>query len=362
MESTYDPIAGGPEPLPYLQFRPLAAPRLGLAMVLVSARGELVTVPGGSPVPPARFGNYRSVYYIDTAEHQLFLDAQLASSDPGFFFQAHLTYRCRVTDPAAVARRQIRDIGGLVAPHLVATMRDATRRMDIAESAPAEEAIQRALGTVPADPAVEITACRADLPVHADEAASSARSFRETHRATRLTGMKVEPMRELLEGGNPALLALHLANHPEDTGPVMEMLVAGDIAEARNMLQAISIMYGRGGSEEEPFESRDERRKLMDRFLTRALPAGTLYGGGPGAGGEPAASARPPGGSRLRGSLAGAGDPGRIMIGSVVSDDEEPPPDTAPAERDSGGGGGPRPSRVVKPRTNRRDPDSDEDS
>ena len=39
----------------------------------------------------------------------------------------------------------------------------------------------------------------------------------------------------------------------------MEMLVAGDIAEARNMLQAISMMYGER-LHEEPFETRDERK------------------------------------------------------------------------------------------------------
>ena len=61
-------------------------------------------------MPAARLGNYRSAYYIDTAEHLLYLDAQLPSSDPGFVFQAHLTYRCRVTDAADVARRQIRDM------------------------------------------------------------------------------------------------------------------------------------------------------------------------------------------------------------------------------------------------------------
>jgi hypothetical protein len=366
METTYDPIVAGPEPLPFLQLRRLAAPRLGLALVLVSSRGELASFPGGSPVPAARFGNYRSAYYIDTAEHQLYLDAQLPSSDPGFVFQAHLTYRCQVADPADVARRQIRDIGGLVAPRLVATMRAASRRSDIAESSRAEEAIEEALHAMIADPAVEITGCGIELPVQADEAASSGRSFRDTHRETRLTGMKVGPMRELLAGGNPALLALHLANHPEDTGPVMEMIVAGDIAEAGNMLHAIGIMYGRGGSDDEPFETRDERKKLMDRFLDRALPAGTLYSSGMTADGE--ARSR---GSRLRGSLAGPpADAERRAIGAaVVGESEGLPPGAPGAKRDDRGSHGRRsdgdtlrPSRIVPPRPGRRDPDRDDEA
>jgi hypothetical protein len=326
MESTYDPIVGGPEQLPFFQLRSLASPRLGVALVLVSAKGELVTSAAGSPAPPGRFGNYRSVYYIDTAEHQLFLDAQLPSADPGFVFQAHLTYRCRVADPAEVARRQIHDIGELVRPQLTAAMRAATRRLDIGESARAEEAIENALLEIACDPAVEVSQCQAELPVHADEAASSARSYRETRRSTRLTGMRVGPMRELLAGGSPDLLALHLANHPEDTGPIMEMLVAGDIAEAQNMLQAIGIMYGRPGAEEEPFETREERKQLMDRFLTRALPTGSLYGGRGAARGE----GRPGGGSRLRGSLArpAGRDPLMIegeVVGEAESSDAHPP-------------------------------------
>jgi hypothetical protein len=343
MATTYDPIVGGPELLPYLQWRPLAAPRLGVALVLVSARGELLTVPGGSPVPAVRFGSYRTAYYIDTAEHQLVLDVQLPSADPGFAFQAHLTYRCRVSDPADVARRQVRDIASLVTPRLLAAMRAASRRLDIAESAGAEEAIQDALRSVSCDPAVEVSNCGVELPLHADEAASSGRTFRDTHRTTRLTAMKVEPMRKLLADGNPALLALHLANHPEDTGPVMEMLVAGEIAEARNMLEAISIMYGRGGSDEEPFDSRDERKTLMDRFLARALPAGTLYGreASPGAGSRPRES-------RLRGSLAGPADR-RVISAEVISDEEDRP-------------AGPPPSRIVTSMPARHDPDSDEDA
>lgn len=363
MESTYDPIVGGPEQLPFFQLRSLASPRLGVALVLVSAKGELVTSASGSLAPAVRFGNYRSVYYIDTAEHQLFLNAQLPSADPGFVFQSHLTYRCRVTDPAEVARRQIHDIGELVRPQLTAAMRAATRRLDIGESARAEEAIENALRKVSCDPAVEISQCQAELPVHADEAASSARSYRETRRSTRLTEMKVGPMRELLAGGSPDLLALHLAHHPEDTGPVMEMIVAGDIAEAQNMLQAISIMYGRPGSEEEPFETRDERKRLMDRFLARALPAGGMTSGGGAARDE----GRPGGGSRLRGSLArGTGRDPFVIEGAVVETGDSP---HAPRAED--GRSRPRPGERGEPGDSARrgttdppprDPDLDEEA
>ena len=57
MDRTYDPIVAGPEPLTYLQLRTPASPRLGIAMVLVSAKGELMTVRSGSPVPPVRLGD-----------------------------------------------------------------------------------------------------------------------------------------------------------------------------------------------------------------------------------------------------------------------------------------------------------------
>ena len=368
MQTTYDPIVGGPEQLPYMQLRPLAAPRLGTALVLISSRGNLVVCAAGTPVPPVRFGNYRVAYYIDTAEHPLVLNAQLPSSDPGFVFQAHLTYRCRVIDAAQVAARQIRDLGELLGPRLVAAMRTATRRIDISDPAAAEEAVENALNGMSLDPAVEITVGSVEFPVHADEAVSGGRDFRAARRTNRLNVMKVEPMRELLEGGSPALLALHLSSHPEDTGPLVEMMVAGDIAEAQNMLQAISIMYGRDG-EEEPFESRDERKKLMERFLSRALPTGGRYIGGPNAVGD--RDDRPRGGSRLRGSLARDSDE-RPAISAAIVDREDHPVSRPPAgARGSGAGRGPDrgaadpaapagPSRVVMPRS-RRDPDSDDE-
>ena len=368
METTYDPILDGPEQLPYMQWRSLAPPRLGTALVLTSSRGELVECPAGAPVPAVRFGNYRSAYYIDTAEHQLVLDANLPSSAPGFVFQAHVTYRCRVIDPRQVAIRQIHDVGGLLGPRLIALMRAATRHKDISEAAAAEEAVEDALKASRIDPAMAISLASVEFPVQAEEASTSGWTFRETSRTSRLTEMKVGPMRELLAGGSPDLLALHLANHPEDTGPVMEMIVAGDIAEAQNMLQAISIMYGRGGADEEPFESRDERKRLMERFLSRALPAGGRYVGGT----ERAAGRDdgPRGASRLRGSLArGAGD--RLAISAAVIRDEdgsdEPPRRRAgSAEEPEPGRRGPDttpravPSRVVTPRSRRHDPDDDE--
>ena len=370
METTYDPILGGPEQLPYLQLRPLAPPRLGTALVLISSRGELVACPAGAPVPAIRFGNYRAAYYIDIAEHQLALDAQLPSSDPGFVFYAHLTYRCRITDAAQVAARQIRNVAELLGPRLITAMRAATRRIDISHSADAEEAVQNALRSGPFDPAVEITVGSVEFPVYADEAAASGRTFREAHRTNRLNEMKVGPMRELLAGGSPDLLALHLANHPDDTGPVMEMIVAGDIAEAQNMLRAISIMYGRDGGEEEPFESRDERKQLMDRFLSRALPTSGRYIGGSDAGGR---DGGPRGGSRLRGSLARGSSDDRLAISAPADDDIDRDRTWPPADGPEGADGSrpadppvsapPRahPSRLRMP-SSRRDPDTDEEA
>jgi hypothetical protein len=140
----------------------------------------------------------------------------------------------------------------------------------------------------------------------------------------------------------------------------MEMIVAGDIAEAQNMLQAISIMYGRDGGEEEPFESRDERKKLMERFLSRALPTGGRYVGGPGSRDRHDDGSR--GGSRLRGSLTQGSRDDRPAIRAPVIDDgrEEPhrggtrrsaDPSPEPSARD-------QPPRRQEP-SGRRDPDAD---
>ena len=355
MEATYDPIVSGPEQVSLVQLRPLARPQLGLALVLVAPSGELLTFESGTPVRIPAVGRARTMYLIDTAEHQLFLEAQLPSSDPAFVFMAHLTYRTRVADPAAIASRQIRDIGELLRPYLVGAMRAATRRVDIAHAARAEEAIEAALATVVCDRAVTVSNYHVELPVQADEAASSGRSFRETTRTLRLSEIKASQMRDLLAGGSPDLLALHLAEHPEDTGAIIEMIVAGDIAEGRNMLQAISIMYGRGGSDDEPFDSHDERRKLMDRFLARALPAGSVWDGpaGPGSdrGGARSEGSRL-GGSRLRGSLARSPEPPIIDVSVVEPADDESP---------GSGGREEAPGRRAGPSPARRDPDLDDE-
>jgi hypothetical protein len=362
METTYDPILGGPDQLPYMQVRALPPPQLGTALVLISSRGDLVTCRAGAPVPSIRFGNYRTAYYIDVTEHQLVLDAQLPSSASGFVFYVHLTYRCRVIDAARVADRQIRDVGELLGPRLTTSMRVAARRIDISDTSDAEEAVHDALTRGSFDPSLEITVGSVEFPVHADEAADSSRTIREAHRTNRLNEIKVGPMRKLLAGGSPDLLALHLATHPEDTGPTMEMIVAGDMAEAQNMLQAISIMYGRDGGEEEPFESRDERKRLMERFLSRALPTGGgRYISGPGA--HDRHDDGPRGGSRLRGSLSRGSRDEHLAISAEVVDHGHDEPYGADGRRSdpSPRSSAPDPAHRRREPSSRRDPDADDE-
>ena len=108
----------------------------------------------------------------------------------------------------------------------------------------------------------------------------------------------------------------------------------------------------------------------MDRFLSRALPAGGRYIGGSDAGGR---DGGPRGGSRLRGSLARGSSDDRLAISAPAADDSDRdrtwPPADGPEGADGSRPAGPpvsappraHSSRLRMP-SSRRDPDTDEEA
>ncbi|MFF7164195.1 hypothetical protein ACFZBP_23035 [Streptomyces sp. NPDC008086] len=135
---TYDPVVDA-QPLP--RVRPPRTPPPGRALVLA---------PGG-------------MYLVDTTEHRLALDLRLPGRDAPDAFHCHLRLMCRVTDPAEIVARGIRDMSAAWYDPLHARLRDVSRRYGTEQLREAEEALNTALRRVTGAPAVRLYDARAEL-------------------------------------------------------------------------------------------------------------------------------------------------------------------------------------------------------
>jgi uncharacterized protein YegL len=119
--------------------------------------------------------HYRIQYEVDLSDHRRTarLDSSaLPAQGDTYFFQSIVDVGFRVTDPAAVVRRNVTDGLAVVYGYLATAFRRITRSFDIREAADAEEAINiRYRQSVTLEEGITIYHCRAQLSP--DEAASN---------------------------------------------------------------------------------------------------------------------------------------------------------------------------------------------
>jgi uncharacterized protein YegL len=119
--------------------------------------------------------HYRIQYEVDLGDHRRTTplgSSSLPAQGDTYFFQSMVDVGFRVTDPAAVVRRNVTDGLAVVHGYLVNAFRRITRSFDIREAAEAEEAINiRYRQSVTLEEGITIYHCRAQLAP--DEAASN---------------------------------------------------------------------------------------------------------------------------------------------------------------------------------------------
>ncbi|MEB3963395.1 hypothetical protein OKJ48_24580, partial [Streptomyces kunmingensis] len=345
-EQTYDPVLDVAELPKWRLTSPLRPPDPGRALVLVRDSGPALTIRSGEEIPSARYGNYRSVHTVDLGEHRLILDIPLLSRDATFSFRSRVDLICKVTDPAKVVTRGIRDMSGALYGFLRKTLREVARDYDIAEFHEAEQALNAALAPFTGDDAVRLRGIHVELLVDEDEIATSGRDFRDVVRESRLARMRRTRHVEMIrEEGIDGLIAEIM----EKEGPRAALTwIEKSEAEKREVKREVMRMIlERGDADREPFEQTELERAVLDEVLRNgdglfetATRRGRLRGSlsralGPAAddppGPEAAADAAgeepraphlrgevlpdepsPRGGSRLSGTRPAADTPGRM--------------------------------------------------
>lgn len=264
---TYDPILEVQELRRFRVFTPLSPPRHGTALVLEPEVGEPLLITAGTRVPDARLGHYKRSSLVDLGQHGLRMEEQLPSRDPAFLFRSTVTFSCQVAEPEVFALRGIHDMAGCLRPALVRVMRDVARRYDISDFNAAEAALNRALDEFPADPAVHLGEFLVELSAGDEAAARSSTDYYNASRDTRMEGDRRRTMSGVVAGGRDEMIAQWLATHGGDPSAILDAEAEAKAQETHNLLQAMSILASSGG-DTEPFDTREERSRLLSRFLS----------------------------------------------------------------------------------------------
>jgi hypothetical protein len=293
VNTTYNPIIEVRE-LPRIRFsvRDLRA-KAHTVLVLVSATGKPLAISPGQSVPQARTGSYREAYFIDIASHQLQMECRLPSREGAFYFNAHVSYRCQVTDPALVVANRCTDAAAVIEPVLRRTLRFVTRQHDPDKVSAAERLAYDELDELcdkPGGvPGFRVNDCTVELALDGDEAAY-VRKKRNAGHEHELTGGELEVVRPLVEAGDDGLLALYLTKHPDDAAAVVDLMRTYDHASSEQRLEALRIMFSKRDGDDD-FDMERVRHSIATTIAEEMRPST----------GRPGLSR-----SRLRGTLMGS--------------------------------------------------------
>ena len=284
--TTYDPILETRELSRFRVFAPLASPGLGTALVLQPAEGDPLVIEAGQRVPEARLGDYRRSFLVDLGQYGLRMDERLPTRDPSFQFQCSVTFNCRVLDPAAVARMNIRDMTSAVRLTLVRIMRRVGRDYDISGFNDAEAALNDALERFRGDRAIQLSSFLVELAPGGE--------YHDTMRGIRMDDIRRGAMEDVVAGGQQSIWAQWLAKHDGDPSELIELEARSKALEQEHLLDAMRIVSS-SGEKTEPFDTNAERRRLLGRLVSdpeigsldrgrgsrRSRLAGSLSLGGP---------------------------------------------------------------------------------
>lgn len=253
------------EPVKRVTLAPSPARAPSVAVVYARRDGDLEVLDGGKPMrwSDQMFTKYSTRYEVDISDHHVDLkfegDTALPTEGDVYQFHATCSANFRVTDPAEVVRRNVRDGAPLVHGYLLRMFRAITRQYSIEEAEEAEAAIHAQLrrdtllhgGITLYAVAVRLSLDEAGRKYLQDveqarrdekiKAAQHHTNVNDVARQSQLdllqqTGQHLLQDREraLLSGQSmdaESLIRLHLQRNPGDTAGAMKMLA--EVEDAR---------------------------------------------------------------------------------------------------------------------------------
>jgi len=232
----------------------------------------------GAPTAADRYGS-RTCHLVETALRSAHGQFTVPASGDGFEFRAEVDVTWQVTDPELVVRRGVDHGADVVLGHVGDLVWTVGRQYAPTDAHLAEMGIRQAI-TRGDRPMLGLSIRGANVRVRADGRVAQAAIDRATQRhAIGQQQERVEHLRSLLKAGNDWLL-VHLAEKPEDTSKVLELILT---AQDRSDQMDLAL-----------FDRLVEHKLIMpeelDELKARRFGSGrqTLFGTGPALSNDPA--------------------------------------------------------------------------
>jgi hypothetical protein len=207
-----------------------------------------------------------TLYEIDMGRHWARVELEVPSRTEAFSFDAVVDVEWWVEDPVPVVKHGVHDVRKALEPNLRQRLSSITRKWEVEDSAHAEAEVVGSLAAMPVGaeyglgtrayvwmrmdtPSVKHAAAVRDLhrEIELEHATQELRLVREESTSVLIT-RRVERYRVILQSGNLDQFALQLAQNPEETPAVIQMLR----------------------------EERHNNRRAVTDFVTRLLDSGAV--------------------------------------------------------------------------------------
>jgi len=284
MTNTYNPILSKEDikRLGLLQKRPIPEP--GIALVFSSEGQPLITIMQGQrgiTRGEMLWGKYNFLYKIDLTEHPLSFQFKLPCATDAFDFHAELKFICSVNDPEKIVSRGVSDVRLFLEPLMEEVMRNISRNYQVEESADAERDISIRLKRAIYDEGFQVNRFVLTLSLEqeirdrirekkriedsteiqtqqiksqkkVEQEAQSLEMQRQLFEMERqklqeqfeLERMKIklEFYTPLLQAGNWQMLALQLAQNPQDVAFIAQEINRQKQLDRDNQMQMLKIL------------------------------------------------------------------------------------------------------------------------
>lgn len=284
MTNSFNPILGK-EDIPRLRlFRPRPTPEPGVALVFFQPGQPLVTLWPGQRLTAGEvsWGNFKAIYKVDVTERALQFNCTLPCESDAFDFRANVQATIVVSEPAKIIDRNMTDAVSVLQPLLMSTMRRVSRRHDVDDSAAAEREIIEAILAEKYDVGLALKRFVVELSLEQDARdhirslrqidRSSERELKEAALQQQRQAQEMERVRArmefygpLIEQGQWQMLALHLANRPEDVQGVLQHLQQQQQADREMQIQTLKLMLDADAIE--GFQIEEASKGVLARFV-----------------------------------------------------------------------------------------------
>ncbi|MCK9904172.1 hypothetical protein CC117_30220 [Parafrankia colletiae] len=267
MKLTYNPLIEHREVPSIRWLKPIASPQDGTVLLLASAKGSVLAVQAGEPVPAAWLGTHRWLSVIDVRDHRVMFELALPSRDPAFAFRGRVSLVCYVKDPRAVLARGIDDVAAAVREYLRWMLTDVAGDFDITQFHQARRALNERLRHFAGDSAIGFREGHVELLLDEDEIEQSGRAIRDLQRKTRLAEMERNAtLRALDERGAEALIAEIFQT--EGARAALAYIDSAEAAEREMLARAWETILTRTDDKLEPFELAEAEAEVRRRLLS----------------------------------------------------------------------------------------------